>query len=260
MGLAPGNIFGFWMFLIWTGLAVFVMNRSRTGQIHVKLRRISGMDAVEEAVGRATEMGKPVHFTPGLGDVVASNAAETFAGLELLQYVSGLAAKYDAGLIVTIRQPNVFPLAQESVKQSFLTAGHPDKYQESTVRFISNNQDAYTSGVVGILHREKAAANIMAGLFMGESLLLAEAGSQIGAIQVAITASITQLPFFVAACDYTIIGEELYAAGAYVSQNKVKLGGIATQDYFKIAVIAVIILGTIMTSMGSTALKDLLVR
>ncbi len=260
MGLAPGNIFGFWMFLIWTGLAVFVMNRSRTGQIHVKLRRISGMDAVEEAVGRATEMGKPVHFTPGLGDVVASNAAETFAGLELLQYVSGLAAKYDAGLIVTIRQPNVFPLAQESVKQSFLTAGHPDKYQENTVRFISNNQDAYTSGVVGILHREKAAANIMAGLFMGESLLLAEAGSQIGAIQVAITASTTQLPFFVAACDYTIIGEELYAAGAYVSQNKIKLGGIATQDYFKLAVIAVIILGTIMTSMGSTALKDLLVR
>lgn len=248
------------MFIIWAAVAVFVMNQSRSGQMNIKLRRISGMDAVEEAVGRATEMGKPVHFTPGLGDVVASNAAETFAGIELLQYVAGLSAKYDAGLIVTIRQPNVFPLAQESVKQSFMAAGHPDKYQENTVRFISNNQDAYTSGVVGILHREKAAANIMAGLFMGESLLLAEAGSQIGAIQVAITASTTQLPFFVAACDYTIIGEELYAAGAYVSQNKIKLGGIATQDYFKLAVIAVIILGTIFTSMGSTALKDLLIR
>lgn len=260
MKLVEGNIFGFWMFMVISVLTVWVMEQSKRGKFIVTLRRIAGLEALEEAVGRATEMGKPVHFTPGLGDIIGNNAAETFAAMEILTYVADLSARYSADLVVTIRQPNVFPLAQESVKQSFLSAGRPEMYQEDTVRFISNNQDAYTSGVVGILHREHAAANIMAGLFMGESLLLAEAGAQIGAMQVAITASTTQLPFFVAACDYTIIGEELFAAGAYVSQDKIKLGGIAVQDYFKLAVMAVIVLGTIFGSSGSTVIKELLTK
>ena len=260
MTLVAGNIFGFWMFLVVAAVTLWTINRSRTGKSNVTLRKIAGLDAIEEAVGRATEMGKPIHFSPGLGDVIGSTAADTFASLEILSYVANLSAKYNAQLVVTIRMPNVFPLAQESVRTSFNVAGRPDMYRDDTVRFISSNQDAYTSGVVGFMHREQAAANIMAGLFMGESLLLAEAGAQIGAMQIAITASTAQLPFFVAACDYTIIGEELYATGAYVSQDKVKLGGIAAQDYFKLAVIAVIVLGTIFGSAGSTAIKDLLVK
>ncbi len=260
MSLVEGNIFGFWMFIVISVVAVWIMTQSKNGKFKVTLRRINGLEALEEAVGRATEMGKPVHYTPGLGDIVGNKAAETFAAMEILTYVADLSAKYSAELIVTIRQPNVFPLAQESVKQSFVAAGKPDMYQENTVRFISSNQDAYTSGVVGILHREQAAANIMAGLFMGESLLLAEAGAQIGAMQIAITASTTQLPFFVAACDYTIIGEELFAAGAYVSQDKVKMGGIAAQDYIKLAVMAVIVLGTILSTSGSDFIRVLLTK
>lgn len=260
MGLVEGNVFGFWMLVVFSVGAVLLMNASRQGKLNIVLRRIAGLEALEESVGRATEMGRPVHYTPGLGDVVGVNAAETFAAMEILAYVANLSARYDADLLVTIRQPNVFPLAQETVRQSYLAAGRPNLYHEDTVRFISSNQDAYTSGVVGILHREQAAANIMAGLFMGESLLLAEAGAQTGAMQVAITASIAQLPFFVAACDYTIIGEELFAAGAYVSQDKVKLGGIAAQDYFKIAVMAVIVLGTVMVSTGSDAIRTLLTK
>jgi hypothetical protein len=260
MGIVQGHVFGFWMFIVLAAASLWVINASKNDKYNVKLRAIAGLEAIEESVGRATEMGKPVHFTPGLGDIVATNAAETFAAMEILAYVTNLAAKYNAQLVVTIRQPNVFPLAQESVRQGFLAAGKPDMYREDTVRFISNNQDAYTSGVVGFLHREQAAANIMAGLFMGESLLLAEAGAQIGAMQVAITASTTQLPFFVAACDYTIIGEELFASGAYLSNDKVKLGAIAAQDYFKLAVMATIILGTILTTAGSRFVQELLVK
>lgn len=260
MRLVDGNIFGFWMFIIVSLMTVWTIHRSKTGQFVVTLRKIAGLEAIDEAIGRSTEMGKPVHFTPGLGDVIGSNAAETFAALEILGYVSNLSARYSTQLVVTIRQPNVFPLAQETVRQSFSAAGRPDLYKEDTVRFISSNQDAYTSGVVGFLHREKAAANIMAGLFMGESLLLAEAGAQTGAMQVAITASTSQLPFFVAACDYTIIGEELFAAGAYLSNDKVKLGGIAAQDYFKLGVITVIVLGTIFSSVGSRLIQQILVK
>ncbi len=260
MKLVAGNVFGFWMFVVAAAMTAVVIHLSRSDRFRVKLRRISGLEALEEAIGRATEMGKPAHFTPGLGDIIGATAAETFAALEILSHVTNLSAKYNTQLVVTIRQPNVFPLAQESVRQAYAVAGRIELYKEDTVRFLSNNQDAYTSGVVGFMHREKAAANLMAGLFMGESLLLAEAGAQVGAIQVAITASVNQLPFFVAACDYTIIGEELFAAGAYLSQDKVKLGGIAAQDYFKLAVMVTVVVGTIMTSFGSKFVQQILVK
>lgn len=260
MHIVQGNVFGFWSFLLICGVTLTLIHLSRNEKVNIAIRRINGLDAIEESIGRATEMGKPVHFTPGLADIVGNTAAKTFAALEVLSYVTDLSARYNAELVVTIRQPNVLPLAQETVRQGYMTAGRPDMYQEDTVRFFSSNQNAYATGVVGYMHRAQVAANIMAGYYMGEALILAEAGSQVGAMQIAITASMAQLPFFVAACDYTIIGEELFAAGAYVSQDRIKLGGIAAQDFIKLGVMAIVIIGTIMASSGSNAIQELLVK
>lgn len=233
---------------------------AKTGKWTPHIRRMAGLDAIDEAVGRATEMGKPIHFAPGIGDVAADVAPQTFAGLEVLGYVTELTARYNTELIVTIRQPNVFPLAQEIVRQGYITAGRPDMFQEDTVQFLSSEQFAYAAGVMGIMVRRQVAANIMMGAFWAESLLFAEAGAQLGAIQVAGTAAMGQIPFFVAACDYTLIGEELYAAGAYLSQDKVKLGSIAGQDIIKGMTMALILLGSILATAEIDVLQALMAK
>ena len=262
MKIVPGNIFGFWLFVVASAVLVYVMNLSQKGKLNVTLRPIAGLSALEEAVGRATEMGRPVHFSPGLGDVIGTSSPDTLAALQLLSYVTDLSAKYDARLLVTIRMPNVFPIAQELVRTGYSTAvaNKPQSYKEDTVRYVSSDQDAYAAGVIGLMHQEKVASSILAGLYMGEALLIAESGASLGMMQVAVTASVMQIPFFVAACDYTIIGEELYAAGAYVSGNKMRLGAIAGQDCIKLAVMAIIVLGTIMTSFGSSFVQELLTK
>jgi hypothetical protein len=242
MKIVSGNVFGFWMFVVASVAIVYIMNRSEKGKLNIVLRPIAGLDALEESVGRATEMGRPVHFSPGLGDIIGTSAPETLAALQILSYVTQLSARYDARYIVTIRMPNVFPLAQELVRTGYLASGKLQAYREDTVRFLSSDQDAYAAGVIGLFHQEQVASSILAGLYMGEALLIA------------------QIPFFVAACDYTIIGEELFAAGAYVSGDKSRLGGIAGQDYFKLAIMAVIVLGTIMTSVGSTLIQEFITR
>jgi hypothetical protein len=43
---------------------VFAIRKSQKGEAP-KIRRIAGLDSIEEALGRATEMGRPVHYTPG---------------------------------------------------------------------------------------------------------------------------------------------------------------------------------------------------
>ncbi len=234
------------------------ISMSKSGKWTPKIRRLAGLDAVEEAVGRATEMGAPVHFSPGIGGITDDSAPQTFAGLEVLAYVTQLTAKYNTEIIATIRTANVFPLAQEIVRQSYLAAGRPDMFQEDTVRFLSSEQFAYAAAVMGIMNRHKVAANLMMGAFWAESLLFAEAGAQVGAIQVAGTANMAQLPFFVAACDYCLLGEELYAAGAYLSQDKVKLGSIGAQDIAKGIAMVILLLGSLLATAEITVLADLL--
>jgi len=98
--------------------------------------------------------------------------------------------------------------------------------------------------------RERPAAHIMMGYFYAESLLLAETGSTTGAIQIAGTDAFTQLPFFVTTCDYTLLGEELYAASAYLSREPKLLGSLKGQDIGKGILIVVIALGSLLATRG----------
>lgn len=255
--IAEGLIFTFLMLLLLTAIIGWYIKRGRDGWVPT-IRRIAGLEAIEEAVGRATEMGRPVHYTPGIGPLSSSVAAMTFAGLEILAVVAKTIARYGAKLIVTIRQPTVLPLAEEVVRQAYLAEGAADLYDPDTVRYLSNAQFAYAAGVLGLMFREKVAANIMLGAFWAESLVIAETGSRVGAIQIAGTARLTQIPFFIATCDYVLIGEELYAASAIASQNPIKLGSIAGQDIGKAIAVALILAGALMETAGITTLTEML--
>jgi len=209
------------------------------------VRRIPGIDAIEEAVGRATEMGRGVLFVPGIRDI---NDIQTVAGLVILESVARLTAKYETPITVPVTYPIPFTIAEEMVKGGYLHAGRADQYDPNSVRFISPEQFAYVAAVTGIMLRERPAAHIFMGAFYAESLLLAETGFATGAIQVAATANVHQLPFFVVACDYTLIGEELYAASAYLSGDPKLVGSLKGGDLLKIAAIIVVVVGCVLES------------
>ena len=59
-----------------------------------------------------------------------------------------------------------------------------------------------------------------------------------------------QLPFFVAACDYTLIGEELFAASAYLSREAKLLGSLKGQDLGKAIFLVSIVVGLILEHFG----------
>lgn len=238
---------------------VLIIQRAKKG-IKPFIRKISGLEAIDEAVGRATEMGKPVHFSPGIARLSEEAAAQTLAGLSVLGYVARLTAKYDTELIVSNRVPEVLPITEEIVRQSYLAEGKPEAYNPDGIRFLSDEQFAYAAGCLGIMNREKVATNIMMGAFWAESLLFAEGGFAAGSIQVAGTANTHQLPFFIAACDYTLIGEELFAAGAYLSQDPMQTGSLAVQDLGKIAAVLLILIGTITTTVEWNVICDFLAK
>ena len=206
------------------------------------LRPIPGLKAVEEAVGRSTEMGKPVLYVPGIMDM---DQVETVAGVIVLGHVAKMTARYETSLNVPVSRSIVMKAARETCRESYMLEGRPDMFHDDMVHYLTDDQFAYAAGVNGIMVREKPAACLYMGKFYAESLILAETGNSIGAIQIAGTASQAQIPFFVTACDYTIIGEEFFAASAYLSQKPELIGGVRGQDMVKVGVITIIILTTL---------------
>ncbi|MCK5116267.1 MAG: fibronectin type III domain-containing protein [Candidatus Aegiribacteria sp.] len=194
------------------------------------LRPIAGIEAIDEAIGRATEMGKPILYVPGLSSIAD---VATIASLTILGRVAKKIAQYQTPLIVPNRDPIVYTVAEEVVKQAYLEAGRPDAYDPDSVFFLTTSQFAFVAGVNGMMMREKPATNFYLGMFWAESLLLAETGSLSGAIQIAGTDAVTQLPFFITTCDYTLIGEELYAASAYLGREPKQIGALKGQDACK---------------------------
>lgn len=210
------------------------------------VRRIPGIDAIEEAIGRATEMGRPVLFVPGIQDI---DDIQTVAGLVILESVARLTAKYQTPITVPVAYPIPFAIAQEMVRAGYLSAGRPEQYNPDSVRFVSPEQFAYVATIAGIMLRDRPAAHIFMGSFFAESLLLAETGFSTGAIQVAGTANVHQLPFFVVACDYTLIGEEIFAASAYLSGEPKLVGALKGADLIKVVIIVTVLVGCALETM-----------
>ena len=211
------------------------------------LRRIPGLDAVDEAIGRATELGKPVLYMTGAHDM---NDPATIAAAIILGRVAKKAASYETELLVPHREPITMAVCQEITKQAYLEAGKPDLFKDDANFFITSDQFSYTAAVDGIMLRRKPAANFFMGSYFAESLLLTETGASTGAIQIAGTDSDHQLPFFVTTCDYTLIGEELYAASAYLSKEPIQVGTLRGQDLGKAFILGVIGIGTVLATIA----------
>ncbi len=231
-----------WLFLaclVLGGSVVFFIETARRGK-KLFVRKIAGLEAIDEAIGRATEMGRPILYIPGIQDM---DEVETLASLTILGKVSRQIADYDTQLFMPVARSLVMTAGRETIKTSYLEAGRADAFNEDMVRYITDEQFGYVAAVDGYMVRERPATIFLLGAFFGESLVLAEMGNSVGAIQIAGTARPPQIPFFVAACDYTLIGEELFAASAYLSGEPRQLGSLKGQDVGKGIAMAVILIG-----------------
>ena len=232
----PGNIFvignelSFLSIIISCFVIEYFIQRAKNGE-PIYMRPIPAMKAMEEAVGRATEMGSSVLYVPGISGL---DEIDTISGVIILGHVAGMTAEYESDLHVPCCVPIVMEAARESCKEAYLKKGRPDLYKDKMVHYVTDDQFAYAAGVNGIMLREKPAAIFYQGKFYAESLILAETGNSVGAIQIAGTGSSSQIPFFVTACDYVLIGEEFYAASAYLSGSPEMIGSIKGQDYVKL--------------------------
>ncbi len=259
MVFKDGGRFAYLLLIFLVAVLLYCHKKVKAG-FRPQIREIPAFKGIEEAVGRAAEMGRPIHFTPGSDAFNAQTAGMTLAGVICLAHIASLCARYDVRLLVSNRRPEVQPVTEEVVKQAFLTEGKSGAYRPTDIRFFSDDQFAYASGVVGVISGENTAANIMLGGFYAESLMFAEAAATYGNIQVAGTASTSQIPFFVTTCDYVLIGEELYAAAAILSDDPAQVSSLVMQDIVRVVIICLVTIGAVATSFGWHGIKDIVLK
>ncbi len=230
-----------------------VMYIQRSGKSFY-VRPIRGLEAVDEAVGRATEMGKSVLFTPGWGGDI--QRPTTIAALNILRYVATKTAEYRCDLYFPTHDPVIMAAAEEVIHEAYIEQGQADIYNADNVFYTTSSQLGYAAAVDGLITRYKPAAVFLLGTFEGEALILAETGNSVGAMQVAGTDSTIQLSFFMVACDYTLIGEELFAASGYLTKDSKILASVKVQDYLKVIIVTLLVVGAIMATFGSSVLSD----
>jgi hypothetical protein len=245
----------FFMIIIWSVAVIYIYV---VGGDKFNLKRMVAIDAIDEAIGRAEEMGRPVVMNIGGGGLLRGEyAPPTMAGLTVLGHVAGITARLGTELIAPMYSSGgveTIPVATEIIRDAYMAEGAIERFHpEDMIRFLP-----VQASVMALADRERPAANLMIGYFWHESMIWAEAFGRVGAIQIGGTTNLYQIPFFAGACDYVLIGEEIYPVSAYISKDPKIKATIAGQDTFKWVSIILMILGVILTTLGNDWLSGLL--
>lgn len=256
MMLIEGKVMGLVILVLSFVLFYLFMYLARTGY-KVSARTFPAIAALTEAVGRAAEMRKPIYYTTGEFVLTDPNAAQALAGISILGYVTQLCAEIGVKIAFFSWQgSDSLPLVEENMRNAYMAEGKPEDFDPNMIHF-QPRQGSFVAASLGFMQREMPASCIMLGLFGYESVILGEGGNAIGAIQIGGSDRTPQLPFLVATCDYTLMSEELYAAGALIEGDPDVLGILRGEDIIKLIIVFLMIIGFFLGSIGITILVDL---
>jgi hypothetical protein len=257
--LIQGRTIGLVTLIISFILYQWMMNKTKEGYT-ISVRNLPPIDAIPEAIGRAAEMGKPVYYTTAYGGATLNHARDgpqTIAGISILKHVAQLTA--EAGVDIAYYTPiaDSLPLVEETMRTAYLEAGKPEDFYPEMIQFQAG-QSPYLTASLGYMQRERPASNLMFGCFYYESVVLAEGGNSINAMQITGCAKASQLAFLVASCDYVLLAEELFAAGASISGDQEMLATLKVEDWIKFVSLGLMALGVILSTIGINIIADLM--
>lgn len=259
--LIEGTKVAFLSLVGFAALLVVMVQRSRAGKFW-GIRRLPALDALGQAVGRAAESSTPIVFSAGAAKLTSGvDAPQILAGMAVLRHLCRLAGELKVKVLTTARFAEFIAMLEATMKSGYLEGGNPEVFNaETDVSYLGAEGVAFHIGTMGLIARTKPAATVFVGAFACEAVMLAEASASVGALQISGTARIVSMPFLISTADYYLIGEEVYAASAYVSKDPAQAATLGVTDIGKLVTVALIVIGLIASAAGSKALTQILSR
>src|SRR4051812_20126957 len=241
-------------------LVLFVVYLQRTSsrrrdEAGAGLRPIQAYRAAREGLARAAETGRALHTSPGSGSVGLGGVetASTLAGMNMVESMARVSAITGAPVQATSNDAVAYNLAENALRQGYSRAGWSMDAESGGARFITHNDPlAYAAGAAEVVTRQNVSHAVMAGKFGPEVLLLTEAQRRSGAQQIAGSSDPEGNALIFLTADQTLIGEEIFAAGAYLEQRPTHIASLLAQDGLRWAVIIAIVIGFIIANVIGT--------
>jgi hypothetical protein len=227
----------------------------------ITLRPIAGYAALKGMLARAAEAGQPVHLSLGISGIGDEFTADTSAALSVLEYLADRGAISASPPIVTVANPTVLPVAQDVMRRAYRRRGYPEEYDATRARWVASDPNLYLTpgvndafgyavGVMRLLKQQKLTANVMIGRFGSEFLLMGEAGAQRNLTQIGGTSAPEVLPFMNSTMTHPLIGEEIYAGGAYLLDKPAHLSSLLAQDLLRWFITGGILVAVLLRTLG----------
>lgn len=215
-----------------------------------RFRPIPAFDALGGATERAVEAGERVHFSLGTGTLLGSETGPALAGLSMLTRVAEAATMSDRPPVVTAADGALVILAQDTIRAAYRKARAGERYHASSGRLVGPTPLSYAAGVPSVLNDEEASVHLMLGRFGVEGALVADVGQRKHAFTLGGTQDIQSQALLYATADNPLIGEDVFAGGAYLNAGSMHRGSLRTQDLVRVLIVAGVLIGTLLKTFG----------
>ena len=214
-------------------------------------RTIDAFDRLNRSVGLAVENGTRLHISLGRGDLFTARGGSAFAGLAMLRRLAQRTSVSDRPPVASSGDASLAILSQDTLQSAYRAAGVEEQYRFSTGRLTGLTPFSYAAGTLPLIHDENVSANIVIGELGAESALVAEASDREGTNLIAASDNLSAQAVFYAAAQDPLIGEELFAAGAYVGAGAAHEASLNVQDILRWLIIVAILLGAGLKILGA---------
>ena len=222
---------------------VFLFVRRKTPAV---FRRIEAFERLNRAVGIAVENGTRLHLSLGRGNLFSARGGSALAGLALLRRLSERTSVSDRPPIATSGDPTLAILSQDTMLSGYRAAGAEEQYRFSAGRLTGLAPFSYAAGTMPIARDEGVSASVVMGDLGAEAALMAEAADRENNSLVAASDNLSAQAVFYASAQEPLIGEELFAGGAYTGAGPSHQASLNTQDILRWLIIVAILAGSVL--------------
>jgi len=215
------------------------------------LRPIDAYERLNRSVGLAVENGTRLHISLGRGNLFTARGGSALAGLAMLRRLAERTSVSDRPPIVTSGDASLAILSQDTLQSAYRAAGVEEQYRVSTGRLAGLSPFSYAAGTLSVVHDESVSTNIVMGDLGSEAALLTEAAERENTNLIAASDNLSAQSIFYASAQDPLIGEELFAAGAYVGAGASHEASLNVQDILRWIIILAILIGSLLKLVGA---------
>ncbi len=234
------NAGGLLLLILFAVLALTFFFMFRGGRSRPRFRAIPAFSLLRGQMGRAIESGRELHVSIGTGGVSGDDTATTLAGLAVAEYLADEAAASGIAPTVTTSDPTSALLAEDAVRRPYVRQGNLNEFPRGAARLPALTPTQYAAATMDLLNHEPVLTNIMSGTFGSEAALIDQAANNNDLPQLFGGSDPRGLAVMSTSTDQILMGEEMYAAKAYLRAQPLHLASLRAADVVRI-VIAVLI-------------------